>query len=73
MFWRDHQPPHFHVEYSGHTAVMEIHTLAVIGGWLPARALGLTVEWASVRKEQLLKLWAKAQSSEPLEHLAPLE
>ena len=40
MFWGDHATEHFHVEYSGHQAVISIQTLAVLHGELPARALG---------------------------------
>ncbi len=28
MFFREHGPPHFHAEYSGHQAVMGIEDLA---------------------------------------------
>jgi hypothetical protein len=73
MLWDDHEPPHFHAEYGEHLAIIDIRTLAVIGGWLPARALGLTVEWAAARRDQLLGLWDHARALEPLERLTPLE
>jgi len=73
MFWDDHEPPHFHAEYGEHVAIVEIQSLAVIDGWLPSRALGLTVEWASARRDQLLALWTRARALEPLERLAPLD
>ena len=72
MFWVDHRPPHFHVEYGEHQAVVAIETLAVIHGSLPPRALGLCVEWAAERKPQLIELWNLAQSNQPLHHLDPL-
>ncbi len=49
MYFDDHQPPHFHAQYSGREAVIDIGTLAVISGRLPPRALGLVAEWASLR------------------------
>jgi hypothetical protein len=73
MFWDDHEPPHFHAEYGEHVAIIGIQTLAIIDGWLPSRALGLTVEWASARRDQLLTLWSRARALEPLERLAPLD
>jgi len=47
MHFGDHLPPHFHAEYGEHQAVIDIRTLVVIGGYLPPRALGLVIEWAS--------------------------
>lgn len=41
MFFADHSPPHFHAEYGGYEAVINIETLAVISGKLPLRAMGL--------------------------------
>ena len=72
LFWNDHEPPHFHAEYGEQTAIIDIRTLATIDGRLPPRALGLTVEWAAQHQQDLLRLWAKARSLEPLEKLEPL-
>lgn len=72
MFWNDHDPPHFHAEYGDDFALIDIRTLAIIDGALPARALGLTVEWAAARRDSLMTLWQKARALEPLERLDPL-
>ena len=37
MFFREHGPPHFHVEYSGQQAVVGIEDLTVLRGRLPPR------------------------------------
>ncbi len=39
MFYREHEPPHFHVEYAEHRAVVGIENLALLQGDLPGRAL----------------------------------
>ncbi len=57
MFFDDHEPPHFHVEYAEHQAVVNIETLALIGGTLPPRALGLVAEWAALHQEELREAW----------------
>lgn len=44
MYFDDHAPPHFHAYYGEHEALIDLNTLAVLYGKLPARALGLTVE-----------------------------
>ncbi len=72
MYFDDHNPPHFHAQYSGHEAVMAINSLATISGRLPARALGLVTEWASLHQEELLALWDRARSLEPLHKIDPL-
>lgn len=72
MFWNDHEPPHFHVEYGGERAVIDIRTTAVIGGGLTGRALGMTVEWAVAHRDELLDLWEKARAGEALHRLEPL-
>jgi hypothetical protein len=46
MYFDDHLPPHFHAEYADYEAVVSIDMLAVIAGKLPARAMGMLVEWA---------------------------
>ncbi len=35
MFYNDHAPPHFRVEYGEHMAVVEIETLDIVRGALP--------------------------------------
>jgi len=73
MFFNDHEPPHFHAEYGEHSALIDIRTLAAIGGRLPSRAMGLTIEWASARQKELLELWTRARAFEPLHKLDPLQ
>jgi hypothetical protein len=34
MYWADHAPPHFHAQYGGHEASIEILTLRVARGSL---------------------------------------
>lgn len=40
MFFDDHNPPHFHAEYVGSLALIDIRTLAIFAGRLPPRAMG---------------------------------
>ncbi|MCC7354363.1 MAG: DUF4160 domain-containing protein [Anaerolineae bacterium] len=73
MYFGDHAPPHFHAEYEEHKTVIDIHTLVVIGGYLPPRAMGMVIEWASQHREELLALWELAANRQPLHRLPPLE
>ena len=72
MYFGDHPPPHFHAEYGEHKAVVDIHTLVVIGSHLPPRVLGLVVEWATQYRGELLDLWERAVKHQPLHKIPPL-
>lgn len=72
MYFSDHEPPHFHAEYEEHQAVIDIHRLALIGGHLSPRVLGLVIEWASQHQADLLKLWERAVTHQPLHKIPPL-
>jgi hypothetical protein len=72
MFYRDHAPPHFHAFYGEHQALVNIQTMAVISGTLPARAFGLVTEWALLHQDELLDVWGRARKHEPLGKIVPL-
>jgi hypothetical protein len=72
MFFDDHNPPHFHADYSGDEALIDIETQGVISGELPARAMRMVAEWASLHQQELLALWNKAKNLEPLHRIDPL-
>ena len=37
MFFRDHNPPHFHANHQGEKSLFDIQTLEILGGSLPKR------------------------------------
>lgn len=57
MYFDDHNPPHFHVRYNEHRAVLAIQTLNLLDGHLPARVRGLVEEWAELHQSELLAMW----------------
>jgi len=71
--YNDHQPPHFHARYGEYKALIAIPTLTLLRGRLPARALGLTIEWASRHQDELMDNWERARHHEPLIRIEPLE
>jgi hypothetical protein len=73
MFFADHNPPHFHVQYNDFAVIIEIDTLSIIQGKLPPRALGLTMEWASIHQKELKEFWNAASRMEPIGKIKPLE
>ena len=73
MYFGDHPPPHFHASYAGHSAVVDIETLAFIDGQLPPRARGLVIEWATIHQQELREAFRKAEALEAPAKIAPLD
>lgn len=73
MFYDEHNPPHFHVEYAEYRASIRINDFALLEGCLPPKIHGLVIEWASSRKDDLIKEWDLARNSKPLVKIKPLE
>ena len=72
IFFREHDPPHFHAIYGEHEALISIQTLSVLAGRLPARSLGLVVEWAEIHKAELMEDWNRAQNHQLPNKIEPL-
>ena len=72
MYRPDHPPAHFHAEYGGHWAKINIATGEPIAGDLPARALRFVREWAELHQLDLDDNWNRAQALEPLVPIDPL-
>lgn len=72
MYYRDHQPPHFHAEYGDDEVLILISDLSVYAGHLPRRAQRLVLEWAGLHQAELAALWNLAQAQQPLTRLPPL-
>ena len=72
MYRPDHPPPHFHAQYGEHIAQIELGSLQMLHGYLPARALRLVREWARLHLDELDRDWELAQALEPLVAIDPL-
>ncbi len=72
MYRPDHPPPHFHAQYRGDVARIELGTLRVLNGSLPPRALRLVRQWARLHPDELQRDWELAQQLEPLVAIDPL-
>jgi hypothetical protein len=73
MFFREHDPPHFHAEYGEHKAEVRIDTLEVMGGSLPRRSLAMVLEWAAVHRDELRANWELCRQHKHPKKIAPLE
>ena len=73
IYFREHNPPHFHAVYGEEEILIEIATLRVLSGHLPSRALGLVIEWASIHQKELKKAWEQAKSHQMPDKIEPLK
>jgi hypothetical protein len=72
MYFNEHNPPHFHAVYNENRVAISIETLGVLEGKMPAKALGLIVEWAEIHQEELMRNWKKMKEAGEFEKIAPL-
>jgi hypothetical protein len=72
MFYNDHNPPHFHAEYSGNKALINIQDSCVMRGSLPNRQLKFVLAWCELHKDELMQNWELSKNDEPLNKILPL-
>jgi hypothetical protein len=65
----EHNPPHFHAMYGEYMGAIDIRTLEMLEGDLPAKALSIVREWAKQHQDALLKIW----NTQEFINLPPLE
>ena len=73
MFYKDHNPPHFHASYGDYEAAIGIQDGAILWGSLPRRALSHVLEWREAHVAELLEDWERARQHRPLMPIEPLE
>ena len=57
VYGNDHRPAHFHVVAPDYQAMIEIETLAVIRGAIPARDGRAVMEWAEANRDAIRATW----------------
>jgi hypothetical protein len=68
MYFSEHNPPHFHIQYNDYRATMDINSLNILSGCVPAKVRGLVEEWAEPHTDELIKMW----ESKDFHRIAPL-
>ena len=72
MYWNDHAPPHFNVDYGEYRAQYAIETLELLKGSLPRRAHGLILEWATMHRTELMEDWHLCEMKQHPNTILPL-
>ncbi|MBZ9634348.1 DUF4160 domain-containing protein [Clostridium sp. FP1] len=70
--YNEHTPPHFHAEYNGDKALIDIINIKVIKGMLPKRQLKLVLAWAEIHKDDLMQNWELSRAHQTLNKIKPL-
>ena len=72
IYYKEHQPPHFHAKYGAQTGVFSIADLRLTEGRLPKRIISLVLEWAFEHRDELMQDWELARAGKPLRDIPPL-
>ena len=72
MYYKEHEPPHFHAKYGDHTGVFSIIDLKLVEGFLPKRVISLVLEWAFEHRDELMEDWNLTVAQKPLKKIPPL-
>ncbi len=69
MYYREHNPPHFHVRYGEYEAQFDLQEGAFLSGFLPSKQARLVLAWYEIHKDELLEMWnvQEFHSIKPLE------
>ncbi len=73
MFYDDHNPPHFHVEFGDKKAVIDFRGNILIGDLGSRTALKLVREWIDLHQRDLAEDWELARAGKQIKKIAPLE
>jgi len=72
MWFKDHNPPHFHAEYGEYKAMFNFDG-EIISGDFPAKKHKLVSAWAVIHSEELESNWELAKSRKETFLIEPLK
>ena len=72
MNWKDHNPPHFHVDYAEYSASILIQDGVVDSGFIPNKQMKLVLAWCEIHKDELMQNWELSRQGKPMNDISPL-
>ena len=72
MNYREHNPPHIHVEYGEYRACYRIDNGGLRSGELPQSQGRLVLAWIEIHRAELLADWKLSEQREELFRIEPL-
>jgi hypothetical protein len=73
MYYRDHEPPHFHAVYAEHEAEIGIDPILILEGDLPRAERTKVLAWAALHQAELRANWALARGGRSMLRIDPLD
>ena len=73
MFYDEHNPPHFHAEYSGNKAVFDFDGNVLKGNLCSRTATKLVRECVDLHERDLVEEWRLARESQEIKKIKPLK
>ena len=73
MYYKEHEPRHFHAEHQGQHGKFDFDGNQTVGSITSSTALGLIRQWAQRSRAALDANWSKIKTSQPLDRIPPLE
>lgn len=72
MYFRDHNPPHFHAKYQGDEAIYDLDG-NVINGELPRAQSRMVEAWCEIHHDELVADWEMASKKNTTFKIEPLK
>lgn len=73
MYYKDHNPPHFHAEYQGRRALFDFRGNILQGNLKSLTATKLVREWVDIHSRELAEDWELAKEGKDLFEIPPLD
>ena len=73
MYWKEHNPPHFHAFYGDNEAEIFIKPFGLRKGKLPPKAIGMLAEWVALYETELLENWEFGRANKDFKSIEPLK
>jgi hypothetical protein len=73
MFYSEHNPPHFHIEFGGQMAVFDLMGNILKGDLKSKTATKLVREWIDIHSRELEENWNLSRAGQPFKEIAPLD
>lgn len=72
MFYKEHEPAHFHAEHAGQQAKFDFSGTLIAGDIRSRKARERIRDWAQLHRTELEANWEKMKAGRPLESIEPL-
>ena len=72
MFYKDHNPPHIHIQYAEYKAIVDFNG-DILEGELPVKQRKLIEAWIILHQDELYANWQLAKDKQGLFKIDPLK